>query len=175
MIVVGNHESMLNFEMKLKRKINWETDVCNAHVLNNESIILNGIKIHGIGWKPQSYAQLSWFGIPSDVDIIITHNPPLNILAANEGCEVLWKTIEMKRPAIHCFGHIHSHRGIKKSEKSNVLYINAANVDKFRKPVHPPIVLNMTRKKIQSNSKKKKGKNTIEKGDQRFDIEILQF
>ncbi|KAK3328609.1 Metallo-dependent phosphatase-like protein [Cercophora scortea] len=55
--------------------------------------------------------------IPSGVDIVMTHGPPLpisdrwqlDIGAGGEhcGCPKLWRAIERAKPVMHCFGHIH--------------------------------------------------------------------
>ncbi|KAM0249012.1 hypothetical protein ACHAQJ_009218 [Trichoderma viride] len=52
------------------------------------------------------------FDIPSDVDIAMTHGPPLGILdrtSRNDsaGCGNLFRSLYSARPKIHCFGHIH--------------------------------------------------------------------
>jgi predicted phosphodiesterase len=52
------------------------------------------------------------FDIPSDVDIAMTHGPPLGILDRtsrkdNAGCGTLFRSLYHARPQIHCFGHIH--------------------------------------------------------------------
>ncbi|KAL7962588.1 Metallo-dependent phosphatase-like protein [Trichoderma compactum] len=52
------------------------------------------------------------FDIPADVDIAMTHGPPLGILDQtrannNAGCGNLFRSIHRAKPKIHCFGHIH--------------------------------------------------------------------
>ncbi|RFU74791.1 hypothetical protein TARUN_7470 [Trichoderma arundinaceum] len=52
------------------------------------------------------------FDIPSDVDIAMTHGPPLGILDSTSrndsaGCGTLFRSIYRAKPKIHCFGHIH--------------------------------------------------------------------
>lgn len=52
------------------------------------------------------------FDIPSDVDIAMTHGPPLGILDRTShgdraGCGTLFRSLYRAKPKIHCFGHIH--------------------------------------------------------------------
>ncbi|UKZ55385.1 hypothetical protein TrVGV298_009208 [Trichoderma virens] len=52
------------------------------------------------------------FDIPADVDIAMTHGPPLGVLdytfsKNNAGCGNLFRSIHRAKPKIHCFGHIH--------------------------------------------------------------------
>ncbi|KAL7947224.1 Metallo-dependent phosphatase-like protein [Trichoderma barbatum] len=56
------------------------------------------------------------FDIPADVDIAMTHGPPLGVLDQtsrnnNAGCGTLFRSIYRARPKIHCFGHIHESWG----------------------------------------------------------------
>lgn len=47
-----------------------------------------------------------------EVDLMITHGPPLGILDRNKhqmdvGCKHLLRAVQRARPLLHCFGHIH--------------------------------------------------------------------
>jgi Icc-related predicted phosphoesterase len=89
------------------------------------------VKVWGSPWQPEFYnwafnlprqgAELKevWNMIPSDVDILITHGPPYGHLdyvaysKQNVGCELLRDRIDLIKPKIHVFGHIHSSYGYK--------------------------------------------------------------
>ncbi|KAF3072923.1 Metallophosphoesterase domain-containing protein 1 [Trichoderma lentiforme] len=63
-------------------------------------------------WAFQYEAGEHNFDIPADVDIAMTHGPPLGILDQtrvnnNAGCGNLFRSIHRAKPKIHCFGHIH--------------------------------------------------------------------
>lgn len=70
------------------------------------------------GWGFQ-YIGGHDFDIPSDVDVAMTHGPPLGVLdvarmsQSNAGCPHLFKAIHRARPKIHCFGHIHEAWGMQ--------------------------------------------------------------
>ncbi|KAK6441256.1 hypothetical protein LTR95_002521 [Oleoguttula sp. CCFEE 5521] len=55
--------------------------------------------------------------ISENIDIMMTHGPPTGILdlipTKNEhvGCDSLLKAVELARPKLHCFGHIHEGYG----------------------------------------------------------------
>jgi len=58
--------------------------------------------------------------IPENLDILISHGPPKNILdkcsGGNVGCELLRNKIEKVKPKIMIFGHIHESFGYKENE-----------------------------------------------------------
>ena len=103
------------------------------------------VKVWGSPWQPEFYnwafnlprqgAELKevWNMIPSDVDILITHGPPHGHLdyfdysKQNVGCELLRDRINIIKPKIHVFGHIHSSYGYKFDGTTH--FFNAAVLD----------------------------------------------
>ena len=103
------------------------------------------VKVWGSPWQPEFYnwafnlprqgAELKevWNMIPSDVDILITHGPPYGHLdyvaysKQNVGCELLRERIDLIKPKIHVFGHIHSSYGYKFDGTTH--FFNAAVLD----------------------------------------------
>lgn len=99
----------------------------NLIYLNDESIIIEGIKIFGSpvtpwfdNWAfnrfPGNDIQKHWDKIPADVDILLTHGPPWKIMdqvkaGPHTGSEDLLKTINEIKPPYHFFGHIHEEYG----------------------------------------------------------------
>jgi Icc-related predicted phosphoesterase len=101
-----------------------------------------------IGWMGLSFAlpeggnelQAKWDAIPADVDVLLTHMPPLGILDLaggkyHMGCPLLAQTVaERVRPPLHVYGHIHDAHGVHQSRFTT--FINAANAfDGFRQAV----------------------------------------
>jgi predicted phosphohydrolase len=87
-----------------------------------------------------------WDLIPDDVDILVTHGPPHGILdelvyvdgtpkGEFVGCEELFKRIQVVKPDLHIFGHIHIHGGCEK-HKDGVSYYNAAICDELYMPTN---------------------------------------
>lgn len=57
-----------------------------------------------------------WSAIPSEIDLLITHGPPLDILDTDRegihaGCPELRKRVLEIKPKTHIFGHIHNGYG----------------------------------------------------------------
>lgn len=103
------------------------------------------VKVWGSPWQPEFYnwafnlprqgAELKevWNMIPLDVDILVTHGPPhghldyVDYAKQNVGCELLRERIDLIKPKIHVFGHIHSSYGYKFDGTTH--FFNAAVLD----------------------------------------------
>ncbi|CAF1425344.1 unnamed protein product, partial [Rotaria sordida] len=71
----------------------------------------------------------AWSQIPKDVDILITHGPPTNILDENirgihVGCAQLLARIITNKPRLHVFGHIHEAYG--RIDQGSTIFVNAS-------------------------------------------------
>ena len=58
------------------------------------------------------------FSISENVDVVVTHGPPLGIMdytlsRERAGCPSLFAAVARARPRLHCFGHIHEGWGAK--------------------------------------------------------------
>ncbi|HLD91667.1 MAG TPA: metallophosphatase domain-containing protein [Patescibacteria group bacterium] len=140
-------------------------DLCkknNIIYLNNTSIVIEGIKIHGSASTPifcdwafnrsrtiedankgrakalgQTFIGDDWDKIPIDTDILITHGPPYGILDETVrgdlcGCELLLDTVMRNNIKMHVFGHIHEARGTK--WEGLCLFVNASVLDEYYSP-----------------------------------------
>jgi len=152
-VIAGNHEFLVEHNQKLGRAI-----LSAATYLQDESVVVEGLKIYGSPWQPEfgrwafnlprnsPSLKLVWDKIPRDTDILLTHTPPHGILDKTNsgekvGCEVLKQRLRDLTPRIHCFGHIHPAYGKKKVDKT--LYINAAIVNDKYQPTNQPIVIEL--------------------------------
>ena len=84
--------------------------------------------------------------IPEDLDILMVHGPPKNILdtildGSTVGCENLRQTIHRKKPKVMLCGHIHENRGQR--QVKDTLFINASSVDRHRTRVFSPFVFDL--------------------------------
>lgn len=155
--VAGNHDWFYELENLSARSL---TAHFNIKYLQDSSIEIENLKIYGSPWQPRFFdwafnlnrgAEMAekWKLIPDDVDVLITHGPPHGILdevpknhfVENTGCEELRKKVEITRPKVHIFGHIHC--GYGQTEKFGVKFINAANCDEDYNPTQPPIVIDL--------------------------------
>lgn len=149
--VAGNHDFIFENEPKLMKK----SIPSNIFYLNDSMVEVGGLKIWGSPVSPwfcnwafnrQRGKEIKqhWDLIPNNVDILITHGPPKNVLdktiysQENVGCEDLLDKVNQVRPKIHVFGHIHEGYGVK--EENRTTFINASSVDINYKMVNKPII-----------------------------------
>ncbi|KAH0826319.1 putative metallo-dependent phosphatase [Lanmaoa asiatica] len=55
-----------------------------------------------------------WSRIPPQIDVLLTHGPPLGHLDGGAGCTALLSALWRVRPRLHVFGHIHAARGTER-------------------------------------------------------------
>ena len=149
-VILGNHEKSLSTISK--REIQSKL-LTNCHYLEDELIEIEGLSIYGCSWAFMRCRDSNWHSIPPDVDLLMTHEPPLYTLDlaydpprdgltelckmcnnVNHGNFIHWGSRKLGeelhqrlKPKIHCFGHVHDARGYKFGENaSRTLSINAA-------------------------------------------------
>lgn len=150
-IICGNHDFI--FEKKDGHELLVGEGI---HYLQDEEIIIDGVKFYGSPWQPWFYnwafnlkrgkalADI-WAKIPDDVNILLTHGAPKGILDVAPsgdvtGCEDLMNRVkDLKDLKLHCFGHIHCAYGIEVIE--GVTFVNASTCNEEYYPSNPPIVV----------------------------------
>jgi Icc-related predicted phosphoesterase len=150
--LAGNHDWFLyNNNIKSNKKF-----LNNCIYLQDELIEIEGLRIYGSPWcpeynswafmKPRGSKDLSeiWSKIPENLDILVTHCPPYQILDESYyhkkcGCEVLAREIIKKEPKYHIFGHIHHSYGHKKIE--NTTFINCSLLNDQYNMVNKPTII----------------------------------
>lgn len=126
----------------------------NVIYLNDNGAEINGIKVWGSpvqpdleGWafgkKRGLEMKAHWDLIPNDIDILITHTPPFEILDKSRlgkhiGCEELNEKLKYSHPKVHIFGHVHASYG--QENREGILFINASNINSNKGLVNAPIV-----------------------------------
>ena len=135
--VPGNHDTALEYGLI------HPTQYKNIEFLVHEYIEIDDLKIFGSPYTPTFFnwaynkgekeIKELWKDIPEDLDILITHGPPKDVLdrcqdGYRAGCPHLKEKVLEVSPKIHVFGHIHEEGG-KTEEKENTLFINAAVLD----------------------------------------------
>ncbi len=135
--IAGNHDFF--FEKESQENID-SIIPSNIIYLNDSGIEIEGIKIWGSPIQPWFYdwafnrkrreeINKHWELIPKDTDILITHGPPFGILdetlrGERVGCVDLLKRVNLVKPQLHVFGHIHEDYGVE--EKEETTYVNAS-------------------------------------------------
>lgn len=151
-LIAGNHDWLFETNGLFARSLVPD----NIHYLEDSGIELDGIKFYG---TPIQKMFCEWAfnrteetlikhhkAIPSDTDVLITHEPPHSILDVvinkNEmlGTVSLYnEVINRIKPKLHCFGHIHSGHGIKVTE--NTTFVNASNLDENYQYQYNPVLI----------------------------------
>lgn len=143
LVVQGNHETNAGWKNNVRKVLS------NATVLQNESVVVEGLKIHGTeffwrmeggGGNRNPYYDL----IAEDTDIVVAHNPAKGYVDKNKGCGVFLTRMLEICPKLVISGHFHSARGAlrgKNEELKNTIFINAAVVDDDRSIAKQPVTV----------------------------------
>jgi len=138
LIIAGNHDEL--FQKNPEKARSYMT---NCKYLEDDEIIINGVKFYGSPWQKwfydwafnlpagSSWLKDKWDIIPNDVDVLITHTPPFQIcdsdfMGENLGCELLVNRVFDIKPKLHVFGHIHASAG-KYMRLGKTLFVNVSN------------------------------------------------
>lgn len=121
----------------------------NVHYLCNSYIEIDGIRFYGVPMfigdciterQVQNYAD-----IPNNIDVLITHNPPLGILdfdkGINYGSKELLQRASDVMPRLHLFGHIHNNYGLIHSQ--HTAFSNASLVDDDYRLTNKPVIIEL--------------------------------
>ncbi|CAJ0589493.1 unnamed protein product [Cylicocyclus nassatus] len=167
LIVAGNHD--LGFDDsedvtgRLEQYRNKGTPqgytlLQNVTYLHDKSVEIDGVKFFGSSWHPlfgypfyvpRPKLESKWKAIPSDLDVLITHTPPLGYLDLfgdeRWGCRYLLNEIETRvKPRFHVFGHVHERYGAMSNGVTT--FINAAQANRSNVIVNDPIVFYIPKK-----------------------------
>lgn len=164
--VQGNHEKGVERDFGLSKQMALEK--CpKVHFIDEGLIEIGGFKIwcsaitpyfHNWAWNRYRGDDIKkhWDKIPLDIDILVTHGPPMGVLdqverfngpkceweIENVGCrDLLDKIQQLKQLRVHAFGHIHSGYGVIKA--GDITYINASICDEQYRPINKPIVFEL--------------------------------
>jgi len=150
-VIAGNHDFC--FE-----RHDWARAwITNATYLQDELIEIAGLRFYGSPWQPRFFdwafnldrglpLRRVWAKIPTDVDVLITHGPPMGILdrtarGEHVGCEELLAAVARVRPRLHVFGHIHESAG--RIDRDGTIFVNASSCDLHYHASQSPIVVEL--------------------------------
>ncbi|UOF02892.1 metallophosphoesterase family protein [Bdellovibrio reynosensis] len=132
----GNHDSYLAGHIA---EIKNFLSNSNVHLLLNEFVDLEGFKAFGSPcsilysdtWNSfadtdRELSKNCWQQIPNQLDLLVTHSPPFNILDGGMGSPGLLEKIKEAQPKLHIFGHIHQFGGVYDTLSS--VFVNAASL-----------------------------------------------
>jgi len=159
--IAGNHDRY--FENKpdgtknILREYPYITYLQDNSLLYTNEENNDACSIYGSPWQPTFHNWAfnlprngeellnKWNDIPEDIDILITHGPPWGHLDVtpygnlNVGCEVLRERIEVIKPKIHVFGHVHSGYGYKFHNGTH--FVNASVLNERYNYKNKPITI----------------------------------
>lgn len=127
-LVAGNHDWCFSDD-----RTEAEALFERTHYLQDAEVELGGLRVYGSPWQPEFHqwafnlprgAALAarWALIPEGLHLLITHGPPHGTgdrtsyarraeADGHSGCVDLRRRIEVVRPALHVYGHIHEDGG----------------------------------------------------------------
>ena len=140
--IAGNHDNCLY-------EANIDGLPENCFYLCNSSVMIEGAKFYGLPMFMED-AMSDKFdesirNIPSDTDILVTHQPPYGVLDFSEnihyGDHLLLQTVLDIRPRYHLFGHIHDAYGVEK--RKSTIFSNASLLDEEYRLMNKPFVFKL--------------------------------
>jgi len=164
-LIAGNHDYCFEDYGLLMRE---HCKKCDVIYLEDESILINGVKFHGSPWTP-FFRDMSFNAspklmaekmaqVPDDTQILITHGPARGVFDyvpqddLHVGCLSIGARLPfLKQLKAHVFGHIHEGYGVK--ERDGVIFANVSTCTVDYRPTNEPIVidLNDVPKKLADN------------------------
>lgn len=169
--IAGNHDFGFEDSPEKAKEIYSEY---NVNYLQDDLFIFGdypGLKIYGSPWQPEFFdwafnlprngeeLKEKWENIPIDTDILITHGPPWGHLdnirgrTENLGCELLRQRVDLIKPKIHVFGHIHSGYGYKFENGTHFINASVLNEQYMYKQQPVSIIWDQKENKLNFISK----------------------
>jgi len=157
--IAGNHDFLGIDEPEALRQLPW-------HYLEDETIEIEGVVVHGSPWTPPFFdwafmlpepeLAARWELVPAECDVLLTHGPPHRLgdrvgraygRDPHQGSTSLRAVVD-RHPALRLlvFGHIHEGHGrgvLRRNGLTPLSWVNAARVDADYRPVHEPIVVEL--------------------------------
>lgn len=132
--------------------------------LEDSGVIFEGVRFWGSPWQQRFFdwafnldekdLREKWAMIPQDVDVLVTHSPPnmatmpacgdMTAKSEHVGSPSLRQRIEVVRPSLHVFGHIHNGRGHWTYDEMQLA--NVTVVDERYRLVYQPMIFEVTPK-----------------------------
>jgi len=157
-LVPGNHDRVFQKDAPLAR----EMVAGRFDLLIDQGVRRLGLDFWGTPWTPafgnlafgyeprnERWAENWDAGMPEQIDVLISHGPPLGILDRLErtgksgGSALLRAAIEKRRVRLVVCGHIHEGYGLR--EEGGVQFVNASLQDTWGEVRNPPVVIDLPR------------------------------
>jgi len=138
----GNHDIDLDTRKSL---LNIEIPE-GIVLLDNSGITIEGIDIWGVSF-PLKWKDRHCKPIPNNTQILMSHQPPYGILdltpnSISRGDKKILEQVQLVKPKVHLFGHIHASYG--QLQTDDTLYLNAsAYKASLQKIINNPFVFEL--------------------------------
>ncbi len=155
--VAGNHDRGFEHEPLRYRQMVEDRGVI---YLQDSAAVVEGLRFYGSPWQPafsnwafnlergSKELAAKWAGIPDDVEVLVTHDPPWGILdraldsGQAVGCAALRSRVEeLPELKLHVFGHVHG--GYGRLASNGTEYVNASVCDYRYRAVNAPHVTDL--------------------------------
>ena len=163
-VIAGNHDFELDRKHSSNSRARYAASrLTNCTYLLDEEVRIGGLRIWGAPHQPAyggwafnlergAEIKAKWNLIPTGIDIVMTHGPPLGFgdrTARGEhvGCADLLDAIRRVKPRYHVFGHIHEAMGL--TREGETVCINASALGERTGPtsdgrvINPPFVFDL--------------------------------
>ncbi|MEM7059844.1 MAG: metallophosphatase domain-containing protein [Pseudomonadota bacterium] len=153
LVTGGNHDLSLEQRVRCGNPQPFQ----NAIFLQDSGLEIDGVRFYGSPWVPMldghaffaddAALSAAWLKIPFDVDVLITHTPPLSTLDTSSqglvlGCRHLAPRVQGIAPRLHCFGHVHAAYGSRVVGRTT--FANASVVNSSFEVARSPFVFDLT-------------------------------
>ena len=157
-VICGNHDFIGEDDPDGTRRL-----LADAIYLQDSSVDICGLKIFGSAWTPYFGGWAfnlprgpmladKWAEIPEDVEVVVTHGPPMligdqvhgegTLAIENVGCSDLAARLrQLPKLKAHVYGHIHDGHGLRTI--NGIHYVNAAVLNDRYQIAYSPIVLDL--------------------------------
>ena len=157
-LIAGNHDRLFESQQRLclDEFLTRESNPPGRefHYLRDSGCEIEGIKFWGSPYQPWFYdwafnvhrgpaIKKYWDKIPEGTDVLITHGPPkgygdqtIGWGGDRVGCEELSIAVQVIRPRVHIFGHIHNGYGVYETPNTNFHNVSICNEE--YEAVHEP-------------------------------------
>ena len=143
-VVAGNHDFCFLREREAALRILGD----GVTYLEDAGCVVAGVRFWGSPWQPAyndwafnlprgEALAAKWALIAEGTDVLVTHGPPHGYgdrgpVPGRQGCEDLRARVEVVRPRLHLFGHIHQDGGLW--DDGETAWVNATTWECERAP-----------------------------------------
>lgn len=160
-VVPGNHDWFFQRDVPTAERM---CELNGIDLLVDELMSFERKLIYGMPWQPWFHDwafNLERDGdemanvvdkIPTNVDILVTHGPPMHVLdrarGQGVGCRLLRDKLRFSMdpacPRLHVFGHIHEGYGVTRDpEIPSTIFVNASICTPGYRPTNPPVTIHL--------------------------------